>query len=112
MTDTAIEAHAEEVARIVLDAAREIIRIEWADGASSAIAAPRLRLACRCAWCMRARSEGQAPVADAAVRFEALALHGPAVLHPTFTDGHRTGLFPFTYIRSLVDAGLLEREIL
>lgn len=87
---------------VVLGAARETLRIDWADGSSSAISARALRAACRCAWCIKQTRAGNAPAIGPDLRFTTIALHGPETLHPVFSDGHRTGLFPFIYVRGLV----------
>lgn len=90
--------------RVVLDAARENLRITWADGSESSITAAALRTACRCAWCTQERRAGAEHLVSPTLRFDGISLHGPETLHPVFTDGHRTGLFPLVYVRSLTPA--------
>lgn len=86
---------------IVLGASRDTMRIEWADGSSSSISARALRAACRCAWCTKSVRAGNEASIATDLRFISIALHGPETLHPVFSDGHRTGLFPFIYVHGL-----------
>jgi len=74
------------------------VRLAWADRAAR-VSASVLRERCRCAWCTRARLAGQAVgSADAITGFEPM---GGQAVHIVFSDGHRTGVFPWAYIIEL-----------
>ncbi len=74
------------------------LRLAWS-GRAARVSASVLRQGCRCAWCTRARRSGE-PVgsADAITGFEPM---GGAAVHIVFSDGHRTGVFPWAYISQL-----------
>ena len=72
--------------------------LAWADRAAR-VSASVLREGCRCAWCTRARGMGEAVgSADAITGFEPM---GGKAVHIVFSDGHRTGVFPWAYISQL-----------
>jgi DUF971 family protein len=74
------------------------VRLAWA-GRAARVSASVLREACRCAWCTRARRKGEAVgSADAITGFEPM---GGEAVHIVFSDGHRTGVFPWDYISQL-----------
>ena len=74
------------------------VALDWNDG-SARVSAATLRGCCRCAWCTLARRRGE-PVgeAEAITQFE---LMGGLAVHIVFSDGHRTGVFPWAYLRTL-----------
>jgi prepilin-type processing-associated H-X9-DG protein len=65
-----------------------------------ALAAERLRLACKCAHCSRARIDGRFPE-----RFPGLAIVGVTDvgygLNIAFSDGHARGIYPKSYLLGL-----------
>jgi DUF971 family protein len=74
------------------------VTLEWPDK-TALVTASTLRGACRCAWCTLARRRGQ-PVgdADAITAFEPM---GGKAVHIVFSDGHRTGVYPWDYLSDL-----------
>ncbi|TCT05151.1 DUF971 domain-containing protein [Aquabacter spiritensis] len=93
---------------IRLNAARDALLLTWDGAGARAFGAERLRAACRCAWCTRARAESRFPA-----RFPGIAVTGVApvadyALNLFFSDGHERGIYPFSYLRALADADLAE----
>jgi prepilin-type processing-associated H-X9-DG protein len=86
---------------VVLVADRRSLRLTWPSGEDAEIAAERLRAACRCAWCTRARIDGTFPADFDAVAVDRLALIGGYALNIAFSDGHARGIYPWPYLRAL-----------
>ena len=72
------------------------------EGASHTIDAERLRLACRCAHCTRARIDGKFPERFDGVTISALTSMGHYGVNITFSDGHARGIFPWSYLAELL----------
>ena len=65
------------------------------------LAAERLRSACKCAHCIRARIDGVFPE-----RFEGIAIVqvspiGDYAINLAFSDGHARGIYPWAYLLDL-----------
>ena len=85
---------------IVVRAGRSELVLVFAEG-SFAIAAPRLRAACRCADCRRERIDRDAdPDTDGTTIADA-QLVGDHALNIAFSDGHDRGIYPWSYLREL-----------
>lgn len=94
-------------APVALSATASDLLITWSDGLKATIAWRRLRDQCPCANCRIARA---APPADLPVLTpqEAGPIRGTA-MNPVgnyayqieFSDGHRTGIFSFDFLRDL-----------
>jgi DUF971 family protein len=72
------------------------------------VSAPRLRAACRCADCRRARIDRDDDPNAAGVANVALAnvhLVGDHALNIAFSDGHDRGIYPWSYLRELAQDG-------
>lgn len=82
------------------------MRIDWEDGRSSTYTGEQLRWACPCAEC---RGEAGAPgrlsrvstLAEDELRVQDVTLVGQYALQIRFDSGHATGLYTFSYLRSL-----------
>jgi DUF971 family protein len=82
------------------------MRIAWEDGAVTTYSGEQLRWACPCAEC---RGEAGAPGRLARVRtlpeddlrVQDVTLVGQYALQIRFDSGHATGLYTFSYLRSL-----------
>ena len=82
--------------------------IAWEGGHRSSYHADRLRWACPCAEC---RGEAGAPgrlsrlssLPDDELRIRDVTLVGQYALQIGFESGHNTGLYTFSYLRSLCD---------
>ncbi|MDJ0959497.1 MAG: DUF971 domain-containing protein [Acidimicrobiia bacterium] len=93
--------------RIEVEGGDEVI-LTWADGHVGRLSAAELRAACQCASCrepdgMRRTTEvlaGAVPVTIA----EAKLVGGYAINFVFAPEGHGTGIYPFTGLRSLSEA--------
>ena len=65
--------------------------------------AARLRMACRCAHCTRARIDGKFPQDFAGVTIQTYAAMGHYGVNITFSDGHARGIYPWSYLAELSD---------
>ena len=71
-------------------------------GAPRTLAAPRLRAACRCAHCVRARHDGLFPSDFDDVTIEQLSPMGNYGIKIAFSDGHGRGIYPWAYLSELL----------
>ena len=72
------------------------------EGAAHAIDAAKLRLACRCAHCTRARIDGKFPERFDDVTITAVNSMGHYGVNITFSDGHARGIYPWSYLADLL----------
>lgn len=86
---------------VTLAADRARLRLIWPNGQAGEIASARLRAACRCAWCTRARHDGTFAASFHGVAVERLMPIGGYALNIAFTDGHARGVYPWVYLRAL-----------
>jgi prepilin-type processing-associated H-X9-DG protein len=71
-------------------------------GAStSEIDARRLRAACRCAGCTRARIDETFPTSFDGLSIKTIGIIGDYAINIVFADGHARGIFPWEFLRSL-----------
>jgi DUF971 family protein len=80
------------------------LRIEWRDGEVSEYPPRYLRLCCPCAGCVEEMTSR--PLLDpSTVPLEVypVAVHyvGEYALRFDWSDGHRTGIYPWTYLREI-----------
>jgi DUF971 family protein len=101
--------------RIDASRAEGTVRIEWADGHTTAYDAPRLRWLCPCAYC---RGEAGMPgwldtnptlTADQ-TRLVDVALVGTYAIQPTWGDGHSTGFHTYHLLRDWCPCEACTRE--
>jgi DUF971 family protein len=85
---------------ITLSTDRAWLCAAFPDGRQVSIPAGRLRAACRCATCTRARADGAPPCGEG-VRIVAVEPRGPHVGRLVFSDGHDRGLFPWSWLLEL-----------
>jgi DUF971 family protein len=82
------------------------LRIVWKDGAVTEHGARDLRLRCPCAGCVDETS-GRRILDPASVKDDILLLVvepvGRYALTFTWSDGHRTGIFSWSYLRGMAD---------
>jgi prepilin-type processing-associated H-X9-DG protein len=71
-------------------------------GVPQALDAARLRLACRCAHCTRARIDGTFPERFDGVTITAVSSMGHYGVNVTFSDGHARGIYPWSYLAELL----------
>lgn len=81
-----------------------LLRIEWADGEVSEFQPRYLRLSCPCAGCVEEMT-GRALLDPARVPMDVhpLAVHfvGGYALRFDWSDGHTTGIYPWSYLREI-----------
>jgi DUF971 family protein len=83
------------------------LALKWEDGSESYLSLRDLRLSCPCALCAGERDllgrEHRSPqqLTEKSFILKKCQLVGGYALQPTWADGHDTGIFPFTYLKSL-----------
>ncbi|MGH9486418.1 MAG: gamma-butyrobetaine hydroxylase-like domain-containing protein [Terriglobales bacterium] len=90
------------------------VTIAWSDGLSSHYTVPQLRAACPCATCTDAHHTGDRSTAVAAPGSELFPMFKPSgatltgvqpvgryALQFEFSDGHKTGIFTWEYLREI-----------
>ena len=75
------------------------VTLTWPDHHVSRFALPDLRAACPCAFCRNRRDSGTAVLAPADIRVEAAELVGNWGLQIHWSDGHETGIYPWSLLR-------------
>jgi DUF971 family protein len=66
------------------------------------LAATRLRAACRCAQCVRARTDGLFPRSFDGIAIERVSPIGSYGINIGFSDGHARGVYPWAYLSQLL----------
>ena len=76
--------------------------VAWSDGTATALAAPILRQACRCAACVAAPAGGaDATATGANVAIVVVEPVGAYAVNIAFSDGHARGIYPWSLLREL-----------
>ena len=70
-------------------------------GGRANVGAEKLRLSCKCAHCLRARIEEHFPEAFPGIAIVGLGHMGYG-FNIAFSDGHARGIYPLSYIASLL----------
>ena len=87
-----------------LDVKENLLRVTWADGHVSLYDGAYLRYVCPCAMC-RGHAPGEVDPprwADvASVRATGAEAVGTYAVRFTFTDGHETGIYTWTWLREV-----------
>ena len=86
---------------IVLERGGVRLRLEWSSAGRIGLTALRLRNGCRCARCVRARTEGAFSAPSPEIAIERVELVGDYGLTLAFSDGHARGIYPWAYLREL-----------
>jgi DUF971 family protein len=99
--------------KIKLAAENDSVALEWSDGHRSFYPYPYLREKCPCATCTDAHGAGERPTAKPAVQSNVLPIYekplkpekaevvGRYAVSITWSDGHSTGIYSFSYLREL-----------
>lgn len=78
--------------------------IEWNDGVRTAFGLKELRLACPCALCVDEHT-GEKIIKDSDVAeniaLESIMSIGSYAVGCLWSDGHRSGIYPYSYLREL-----------
>ena len=67
------------------------------------VSAERLRMACKCAHCVRARIDGTLPDRFEGIAITEVAPVGSYAINLTFSDGHARGIYPWAFLLGLVE---------
>jgi prepilin-type processing-associated H-X9-DG protein len=86
---------------VVLVRDRSRLRLIWPTGDTSEIEAGRLRSACRCAGCTRARIDETFPASFDGLSINTIGVIGDYAINIVFADGHARGIFPWEFLRSV-----------
>lgn len=89
---------------VVLKLDRRRLELAWCDGKTTQVSAQRLRAACRCAWCTRARIDGTFSVPFETIAIDRLAPVGDYAINIAFSDGHARGIYPWGYLHEIASA--------
>ncbi len=83
---------------------RGYMRLTYADGGDIELKADRMRAACKCAHCTRARIDGVFPERFDGVTIEQFSFMGGYAINIAFSDGHARGIYPWAFLTGLSDA--------
>jgi DUF971 family protein len=72
-------------------------------GRRAAFTAAQLRLACRCAGCVRARYDEAPAVAAPGLTITRIDAVGAQAANIQFSDGHARGIYPWSYLWQCAD---------
>ncbi len=73
------------------------------NGDRAALTAAGLRVACRCAACVRARYDGNPALVAPGLTITRIDAMGAQAANIQFSDGHARGIFPWVYLWQLAD---------
>ncbi|UZE52009.1 gamma-butyrobetaine hydroxylase-like domain-containing protein [Rhodopseudomonas sp. P2A-2r] len=79
------------------------LEVTTAAGDVERLGAERLRLACKCAHCLRARIDGAFPNRFEGIAITAVAPVGGYAINLSFSDGHARGIYPWAFLLGLVE---------
>lgn len=82
---------------------RDYMRLTFEDGRDIELEADRLRAACKCAHCTRARIDGIFPDRFDRVTIERFSFMGGYAINIAFSDGHARGIYPWAFLIGLGD---------
>ncbi|MBB5048841.1 prepilin-type processing-associated H-X9-DG protein [Rhodopseudomonas rhenobacensis] len=71
------------------------------EGQRLELSAGRLRAACKCAHCLRARIDGVFPAQFDGIAITTVAPIGGYAVNIGFSDGHVRGIYPWAYLLQL-----------
>lgn len=98
-----------DVTDITIDRAAMELRLQFDDGVAGTIGLVELRLHCPCATCRAARQAGRAvwpsSGGDQTLGLTDAQLVGAWGLGVTWSDGHATGIYPFSSLHDWIVAG-------
>jgi prepilin-type processing-associated H-X9-DG protein len=88
---------------IVVSDKLDFLELTMADG-TVRLPAERLRAACRCAHCLRARIDGVFATAFDGIAITQVAPIGDYAINIAFSDGHARGIYPWSMLLELKTA--------
>jgi prepilin-type processing-associated H-X9-DG protein len=91
-------------AHIAISEDLSFLDLAMADGGEIRLTAERLRGACKCAHCVRARIDGVFPARFDGIAIVQVAPVGGYAVNLAFSDGHARGIYPWALLLGLDDA--------
>jgi prepilin-type processing-associated H-X9-DG protein len=91
---------------ITVSANLDALELTMADGELISLPAGRLRAACKCAHCLRARIDGVFPDQFDGIAITQVEPIGGYAINIAFSDGHARGIYPWPFLASLKDASV------
>jgi DUF971 family protein len=88
-------------ARVALSAELDFLELTTTEGVEVRLPAQRLRAACKCAHCVRARIDGKFPDRFDGIAITQLAPIGDYAINIGFSDGHARGIYPWSFLSEL-----------
>jgi DUF971 family protein len=88
-------------ARVALSAQLDFLELTITEGVEVRLPAARLRAACKCAHCIRARIDGKFPGRFDGIAITQLAPVGDYAINIGFSDGHARGIYPWSLLSEL-----------
>ena len=82
------------------------LRVAYDDGVTCTFPLLDLRRACPCATCRRRRDDGRPAYDGNSIEARGAEMHGNWGISIDWSDGHSTGIYPWTHLRSWWDSGL------
>jgi DUF971 family protein len=79
----------------------DFLDLTLAEGETLRLPAARLRAACKCAHCLRARIDGVFPQTFDGIAITQLAPIGDYAVNLGFSDGHARGIYPWSLLLDL-----------
>ena len=85
---------------------REVeVRVTYDDDVTATFPVMALRLGCPCAGCRGKRDQGRAAYEGDTISIVNAELHGNWGISLRWSDGHDTGIFAWTHLRTWWDSG-------
>jgi DUF971 family protein len=88
-------------AHIAVSDQLDFLELTMAQGEMIRLPAARLRAACKCAHCIRARIDGAFAQAFDGIAITQVAPIGDYALNIGFSDGHARGIYPWNLLREI-----------
>jgi prepilin-type processing-associated H-X9-DG protein len=82
----------------------DFLDLTMVDGETIRLPAARLRAACKCAHCIRARIDGAFPASFDGIAITVVAPIGDYAINIAFSDGHARGIYPWQLLLGLKPA--------
>lgn len=93
-----------QVVDVELEREREL-RVTYDDGVTCSFPLLLLRRACPCATCRGRREAGEEAYGGSSIAAIDAELHGNWGISISWSDGHSTGIYPWSHLRSWWEAG-------
>ncbi len=82
------------------------LRVTYDDGVTCSFPLLTLRQACPCATCRNHRDNDRPAYGGPSIEARGAEMHGNWGISIEWSDGHSTGIYPWTHLRAWWDSGL------